>query len=71
MKIKNLLVLLMLLCVVGVTDAQDRFPKREFRGAGFSVNGQFQGMYAQQMQQMLTRQLDYLQGAGINAVIFR
>lgn len=72
MKIKNLLVLLMLLCVVGVTDAQDRFPKREFRGAWIQcVNGQFQGMSAQQMQQMLTRQLDYLQGAGINAVIFQ
>lgn len=55
MKIKNLLVLLMLLCVVGVTDAQDRFPKREFRGAWIQcVNGQFQGMSAQQMQQMLT-----------------
>lgn len=72
MKIKNLLVLLMLLCIVGVTDAQNRFPKREFRGAWIQcVNGQFQGMSAQQMQQMLTRQLDYLQDAGINAVIFQ
>ena len=72
MKIKNLLVLLMLLCIVGVTDTQNRFPKREFRGAWIQcVNGQFQGMSAQQMQQMLTRQLDYLQDAGINAVIFQ
>ena len=72
MKIKNLLVLLMLLCIVGVTDAQNRFPKREFRGAWIQcVNGQFQGMSAQQMQQMLTRQLDYLQDAGINTVIFQ
>lgn len=72
MKIKNLLVLLMLLCIVGVTDAQNRFLKREFRGAWIQcVNGQFQGMSAQQMQQMLTRQLDYLQDAGINAVIFQ
>lgn len=72
MKIKNLLVLLMLLCIVGVTDAQNRFPKREFRGAWIQcVNGQFQGMSAQQMQQMLTRQLNYLQDAGINAVIFQ
>lgn len=72
MKIKNLLVLLMLLCIVGVADAQNRFPKREFRGAWIQcVNGQFQGMSAQQMQQMLTRQLDYLQDAGINAVIFQ
>ncbi len=47
-------------------------PKREFRGAWIqAVNGQFQGMSPQVMQRTLTTQLDKLQQAGINAVIFQ
>ena len=46
--------------------------KREFRGAWIqSVNGQFQGMSTQQMQQTLTYQLNELQKDGVNAIIFQ
>ena len=46
--------------------------KREFRGAWIQcVNGQFQGMGTQQMQQTLTAQLDELQRDGVNAIIFQ
>ena len=47
-------------------------PKREFRGAWIqAVNGQFIGMSTAEMQQTLTTQLDALQQAGINAIIFQ
>ena len=47
-------------------------PKREFRGAWIQcVNGQFQGMSTQAMQQTLTYQLNELQKTGVNAVIFQ
>lgn len=50
----------------------DYAPKREFRGAWIQcVNGQFQGMPREQMQQMLTQQLDKLQRCGINAILFQ
>jgi len=46
--------------------------KREFRGAWIQcVNGQFQGMGMQKMQQTLTYQLDELRKDGVNAVIFQ
>ena len=46
--------------------------KREFRGAWIqAVNGQFIGMTPAQMQSTLTTQLDALQHAGINAIIFQ
>ena len=46
--------------------------KREFRGAWIqAVNGQFIGMSMHEMQQTLTTQLDALQQAGINAIIFQ
>lgn len=46
--------------------------KREFRGAWIqAVNGQFKGMPTEQMQQTLTAQLNSLQEAGINAIIFQ
>lgn len=46
--------------------------KREFRGAWIqAVNGQFKGMPTEQMQQTLTAQLNALQEAGINAIIFQ
>ena len=47
-------------------------PKREFRGAWIQcINGQFQGLTPTQMQIKLLSQLDNLQQAGINAIIFQ
>ncbi len=47
-------------------------PKREFRGAWIQcVNGQFLGKSPAQIRQMLGKQLDVLQSAGINAIIFQ
>ena len=46
--------------------------KREFRGAWIQcVNGQFQGMGTQKMQETLTYQLDELQKDGANVIIFQ
>ena len=46
--------------------------KREFRGAWIQcVNGQFQGMSTEKMQQTLTFQLDELQKDGVNVIIFQ
>ena len=47
-------------------------PKREMRGAWIQcVNGQFQGMGTQKMQQTLTYQLNELQKDGVNVIIFQ
>lgn len=46
--------------------------KREFRGAWIQcVNGQFMGKSTQQIQSMLSSQLDELQKDGVNAIIFQ
>ena len=46
--------------------------KREMRGAWIQcVNGQFQGMGTEKMQQTLTYQLDELQKDGVNVIIFQ
>ena len=46
--------------------------KREMRGAWIQcVNGQFQGMGKQRMQQTLTYQLDELQKSNINVILFQ
>ena len=46
--------------------------KREFRGAWIQcVNGQYLGKSTQQIQSMLTQQLDELQKDGVNAIIFQ
>ena len=46
--------------------------KREMRGAWIQcVNGQFQGLGKEKMQQNLTRQLDELQRDGVNLIIFQ
>ena len=46
--------------------------KREFRGAWIQcVNGQYLGKSTQQIQSMLTKQLDELQKDGVNAIIFQ
>ena len=71
MRAKTILLLLIALLFTSVVSAQTRYPKREFRGAWIQcVNGQFQGMPAEKMQQLLINQLNSLQGAGINAIIF-
>ena len=46
--------------------------KREFRGAWIQcVNGQFQGLGTERMQQTLSYQLDELKRRGVNAIIFQ
>ena len=46
--------------------------KREMRGAWIQcVNGQFQGMGTEKMQQTLAYQLDELQKDGVNTIIFQ
>ena len=63
------LFLLFLAMLALVANAQQ---KREFRGAWIQcVNGQFQGMGTQKMQQTLSYQLDELQKDGVNAIIFQ
>ncbi len=72
MRAKIILLLLIALLFTSVAGAQARYPKREFRGAWIQcVNGQFQGMPTEKMQQLLISQLNSLQGAGINAIIFQ
>ena len=71
---KNLKVILMLVVALiwvsaSTVKAQN---KREFRGAWIQcVNGQYLGKSTQQIQTMLTRQLDELQKDGVNAIIFQ
>lgn len=72
MKAKTILLACIVLFMAAVAGAQTRYPKREFRGAWIQcVNGQFQGMSTESMQQLLVGQLNSLQGAGINAIIFQ
>lgn len=48
------------------------YPKREFRAAWIqSVNGQFRGMPTEKLKQNLIGQLNSLQKARINAIIFQ
>lgn len=68
MKRIYLSVVVALIAIVTITAQQ----KREFRGAWIQcVNGQFQGMSTEVMQQTLTYQLDELQKDGANAIIFQ
>ena len=77
MRIKSILCLclLSLLTAGGVfaqVQTKGACPKREFRAAWIqSVNGQFRGMPAEKLKQNLTGQLNSLQEAGINAIIFQ
>ncbi len=72
MKIKSLFLLLAAVVISSFTKAQNITPKHEFRGAWIQcVNGQFQGMSTDKMQQLLISQLENLKGAGINAIIFQ
>ena len=66
---KRFYTLLYILCLCTAIMAQQ---KREFRGAWIQcVNGQFQGMSTQKMQETLAYQLDELQKDGCNAIIFQ
>lgn len=69
-KIK-LLVLVMLMALT--TAAQNNNPKREFRGAWLHVIGQsqWQNKTTEQAKAYIVDQLDKLQSAGVNAVIFQ
>ena len=69
---RNYLVLLLSLLVNIVPSRAAEPPKREFRGAWIqAVNGQFIGMSTAEIQSTLISQLDALQRAGINAIIFQ
>ncbi|MDD5861071.1 MAG: family 10 glycosylhydrolase [Prevotella sp.] len=65
---RQILLFLFLLSVLVVAGKQ----KRAFRGAWIQcVNGQFQGLGRDAMQQTLSRQLDELQKDGVNAIFFQ
>ena len=50
----------------------NRYPKREFRAAWIqTVNGQFRGMPTEKVKQLLIEQLNSLQKARFNAIIFQ
>ena len=67
----RLAILLLAVCFLPGASASAQ-PKREFRGAWIQcVNGQFQGMGTQAMQQTLAYQLDELKKDGVNAIIFQ
>ena len=67
-----LLVMAFALCSNDKAMAGQRHAKREFRGAWIQcVNGQFEGLGTEKMQQTLTYQLDELQKDGVNAIIFQ
>lgn len=66
---KNLIIFAMALFLTLGASAQN---KREFRGAWIQcVNGQFMGKSTQQIQSMLSKQLDELEKDGVNAIIFQ
>lgn len=76
MRVKSLLCVFFLLLMAGGVFAQVQtgfaYPKREFRAAWIqSVNGQFRGMPTEKLKQNLIGQLNSLQKAGINAIIFQ
>ena len=76
MRVKSLLCVFFLLLMAGGVFAQvqtgSAYPKREFRAAWIqSVNGQFRGMPTEKLKQNLIVQLNSLQKAGINAIIFQ
>lgn len=74
MNLKTFTILLALFLAVGVKAQTpgNAHPKREFRAAWIqTVNGQFKGMSTEKIKQTLVGQLNSLQGAGINAIIFQ
>lgn len=76
MRVKSLLcAFILLLSGVGIfaqAQSGSAYPKREFRAAWIqSVNGQFRGKPTEELKQNLIQQLNSLQQAGINAIIFQ
>ena len=75
MNLRKLILLLALFLATGVgaqIQQQSPYPKREFRGAWIqAVNGQFRSIPTEKLKQTLIDQLNSLQGAGINAIIFQ
>lgn len=75
MSLKKLILFLALFLSIGAgaqTKSSNLYPKREFRAAWIQVvNGQFRGMSTERMKQILVSQLNSLQGAGMNAIIFQ
>ena len=75
MKVKTLLCICALffsLAVAAQSPQPERYPKREFRAAWIqAVNGQFRGIPTEKLKQTLINQLNSLQEAGINAIIFQ
>ncbi len=69
---KRTLLWILLCCTTALQAQTYQVPKREFRGAWIQcVNGQFQGIGTEKMQQTLSYQLDELQKDGANAIIFQ
>ena len=73
MRIKYYLTVLLVFCATVFAAAQQtEYPKREFRGAWIQcVNGQYLGKSMAELREMLSGQLDVLQKAGINAIMFQ
>ena len=75
MNLRKLILLLALFLATGVgaqIQQQSPYPKREFRGAWIqAVNGQFRGIPTEKLKQTLIDQLNSLQWASINAIIFQ
>ena len=74
MKVRTLLCVCALLfsLTVAAQFQPERYPKREFRAAWIqAVNGQFRGISTEKLKQTLISQLNSLQEAGINAIIFQ
>lgn len=69
---KKYIFILLVISLSVINNAMAQSPKREFRGAWIQcVNGQFEGMGTERMQQTLTYQLNELQKDGCNAIIFQ
>ena len=71
---KKLFLLLMAVALLGsvTLSAQSQHPKREFRGAWMpTVTNNYKGMPTEKIKQKILNELDTLQMAGINAVLFQ
>lgn len=72
MKLQKAIMMLVLAMMMLAAMPMNAQSKREFRGAWIQcVNGQYLGKSTQQIQAMLTLQLDELQKDGVNAIIFQ
>lgn len=74
MNLKNFIIFFAFFLSMGLRAQQPNatHPKREFRAAWMqSVNGQYRGIPTEKLKQTLVSQLNSLQGAGINAIIFQ